>query len=401
MDKVKIDAGMAWKPAIRKAIRESDYFIAILSKGSVKKRRGNTNYELYEAIDVLREFPPDQVFLIPARVNNCSSPFEELAKLNYLDFFPEWKEGAKNLLNTLGVKTVKRPALTSDKLQTVSVAAKKTIAIVNGDIWKLGKNVEDMSGVYNPVVQKSGRSTPLKRGRNSSSALTRFNKSELFKLVSDTPKLSAKKSPRYHYRIGVVDIDNDLPNLGKVIRVLNKAQRYFFFETVEMPKVRGALQMIDGLKNYNVSHIPQKFIQKNKHMGCDFMLCVTKYPLAFIEKDRKGNDWILSNYFSGPSDYDERFMFVSTDQLDEMSERADRSFEEGVVYMMVGQLLAYFTDSEFHNATRGCVLDFCENRADIVKGFMKRTLCPSCSRKLPKGEMRDAIMWLLKWEYKK
>jgi len=41
------------------------------------------------------------------------------------------------------------------------------------------------------------------------------------------------------------------------------------------------------------------------------------------------------------------------------------------------------------------VMDFCENRVDIVKSLKTRKLCKQCSAKLPEGKLRDALMQLL------
>src|SRR5262245_203103 len=75
-DRNEILPGMRWRPAIRKAIRESNYFIALLSKESVANR-GVRHVELREALEILDEFPDDQIFLIPARLEDCSPPIEK------------------------------------------------------------------------------------------------------------------------------------------------------------------------------------------------------------------------------------------------------------------------------------------------------------------------------------
>src|SRR5215210_8374580 len=64
-------AGQKWKIAITNAIRNSRYFIPLLSFNSVEKR-GYVQKELKEALEVLDEFPESQIFLIPARLNDCN-----------------------------------------------------------------------------------------------------------------------------------------------------------------------------------------------------------------------------------------------------------------------------------------------------------------------------------------
>lgn len=56
--------GQRWEPAIRKAIRESDYFLAVLSKKAVSNR-GFRHTELREALRVAEEFPENSIYRTP------------------------------------------------------------------------------------------------------------------------------------------------------------------------------------------------------------------------------------------------------------------------------------------------------------------------------------------------
>jgi hypothetical protein len=176
---------------------------------------------------------------------------------------------------------------------------------------------------------------------------------------------------------------------------LNAAQNYFLFSLPEMPPLKDNIWVIDEVENFYVSNVPASYITKHKHLETDFIACITGYPLAFDKGDN-----VLYNYFSGPSDQDERFLFLSADQLKTFSKEAGTKYEEGLVYMLVAQLICYFTTIRYHSETRGCVMDFCENREDIVKGFQERTFCKACSKQLPEGEFKKAIEQLLKWKYK-
>jgi len=92
--------GLKWEPAIRKAIRESDYFLALMSERSSTKR-GFVNTEINHALEVLYEFPDDRVFLIPIRLDNCDPPSDRIRDLQYVDFFPNWKEGFARVLRVI------------------------------------------------------------------------------------------------------------------------------------------------------------------------------------------------------------------------------------------------------------------------------------------------------------
>ena len=71
-DREALAPGASWKSEIRKAIRRSRYFIALMSSKSVSKK-GFVQSELREALEVLDEYPENETYLIPARLDCCRS----------------------------------------------------------------------------------------------------------------------------------------------------------------------------------------------------------------------------------------------------------------------------------------------------------------------------------------
>ena len=86
--------------AIRKAIKISSFFVALLSKKSVGKR-GFVQKELREALKVAEEFPQDEVFIIPVRIDECDPPNEDLQALQRVDLFPSYYDGFRTLRQAL------------------------------------------------------------------------------------------------------------------------------------------------------------------------------------------------------------------------------------------------------------------------------------------------------------
>jgi len=316
-DKESLLPGAKWRPAIRKAIREADYFLALISRHSVSGR-GFRNTELAQALEILKEFPPDQIFLIPIRLEECDMPHDELLELNWIDLFPDWDQGMDKLLLVLA------PHARAD--------------------------------------------------------------------VSAAEDSKIEKKSRYHYRVGLVDLDLGLANLKTIAESLNEAQSFFLFTHPQMPSVANAVGIIEGLTNLKVFEIPSSFFAERPNLTLDLVVCLTRYPLAFEEHDR-----IIYNYFAGDSDEDERFLFVSTDQLFGFCKQAGRTFEEGLVHTIVGQLMNYFTKIGYHPETRGCVMDHCKIRAHQIEGLKSRTFCDECNHSLPEGDLRTAIEALLSW----
>jgi hypothetical protein len=96
-DKDTLRPGERWETAIRRAIKASDFFVAVLSTHSLKKR-GFVQTELRTALDILLQVPEEEIYLIPARIEPCEPSHPALTQLNYLDLFPDWEAGINRLV---------------------------------------------------------------------------------------------------------------------------------------------------------------------------------------------------------------------------------------------------------------------------------------------------------------
>jgi hypothetical protein len=104
MDKADLVPGELWKSKIQNAIKESDFILACLSKRSINKR-GFLQREIKNAIDIWQEKLPDDIFLIPVRLEECKVP-ESLSDLQWVDIFEE--DGWAQLLKALQVGRARR-----------------------------------------------------------------------------------------------------------------------------------------------------------------------------------------------------------------------------------------------------------------------------------------------------
>jgi len=100
LDKKKLIAGQDWLRCINKSIKNSNFFIALMSSNSVSKR-GIVQKELKIAIDVLNEFPPEDIFIIPVRIDDCKPLHEKIESLHWADLFPSYKDGLNQILKVL------------------------------------------------------------------------------------------------------------------------------------------------------------------------------------------------------------------------------------------------------------------------------------------------------------
>jgi hypothetical protein len=99
-DKDSLLPGQRWKTAIKAAIRDCRFFIAILSSNSINKR-GYVQKELKDALEVLDEYPSSAIFIIPVRLDNCVPSDDRLGDLHWVDMFPNWSDGLARIIKTI------------------------------------------------------------------------------------------------------------------------------------------------------------------------------------------------------------------------------------------------------------------------------------------------------------
>lgn len=99
-DRESLLPGQKWQPAIKQAIADSRFFIALLSKNSVNKK-GYVQRELKDALQILDEYPESAVFLIPVRLDSSSPLDSRLHEIHWVDMFPDWSTGLNRILRVL------------------------------------------------------------------------------------------------------------------------------------------------------------------------------------------------------------------------------------------------------------------------------------------------------------
>ncbi|MDM8536235.1 toll/interleukin-1 receptor domain-containing protein [Desulfobacterales bacterium HSG17] len=104
MDKESLLPGQRWQIEIKKAVQNSDYFLALLSSNSVSKR-GFIQKELKLAFEVLDSMPSSEIFLIPAMIDECSPTDERLKEFHWAKLFPSYENGFSQILRVLCDKT--------------------------------------------------------------------------------------------------------------------------------------------------------------------------------------------------------------------------------------------------------------------------------------------------------
>ncbi len=109
MDRRKLLPGQNWPRAIERAIESSDFFVACLSRHAVNKRSCFQG-EMRFALDCARRVPFDQVYFVPARLENCTVPLRIEQQLEVIDLFPDLERSAKRLIQLIGTEMRRRRA---------------------------------------------------------------------------------------------------------------------------------------------------------------------------------------------------------------------------------------------------------------------------------------------------
>lgn len=102
-DKDSLLGGQRWLSAITEAIRNSSYFITLLSSNSVGKR-GIVQKEIKEALKIVENLPEDEIFIIPVRLDECEPSYQLLRDIHWIDLFPDWEAGLKQIVKATSPK---------------------------------------------------------------------------------------------------------------------------------------------------------------------------------------------------------------------------------------------------------------------------------------------------------
>jgi sulfatase modifying factor 1 len=153
LDDENLLPGQHWELEIGKAIKDCDYFLALLSSQSVSKQ-GYVQEELKTALDILGECPKSRIFLIPARLDDCQPIDEELKGLHFADLFPSYDRGLAKILQALSPEPMLdgRDPLLGTKNQLVRIPG-GTFQMGNKDTGQFQASVNDFWMDMYPVTQ--------------------------------------------------------------------------------------------------------------------------------------------------------------------------------------------------------------------------------------------------------
>jgi hypothetical protein len=104
LDLAELLPGQEWAPKIRSAMRAASHVIVLVSTHSVDKA-GFVQNETRDALELASSFPPDKIFVIPARLDDTKPKYEKLLELHWVDLFPVYATGLTKMLEALGANS--------------------------------------------------------------------------------------------------------------------------------------------------------------------------------------------------------------------------------------------------------------------------------------------------------
>lgn len=131
MDTMDILAGEDWRQSIEKAIRESHFFLACLSRHSIDKR-GWVQREIRIALEMWQERLHSDIYLIPVRLESCVLP-DKLRQFQWVDLYEP--QGVTQL-----TKAILEGMRRLDLIQPISLRANAVDGISIDDAIKIIKD---------------------------------------------------------------------------------------------------------------------------------------------------------------------------------------------------------------------------------------------------------------------
>lgn len=145
MDDEDLLVGQNWRTEITIAIKQSNFFLVLMSSRSISKR-GFVQNEFRKALDILDEFPSEDIFLIPVRLDECEPLHERLNQYHWVDLFPSYETGFSKILKSI------LPHKTDIKMPLNEV---KLLLVGQGSVGKTSIVNRIMNNIFNPHENKT------------------------------------------------------------------------------------------------------------------------------------------------------------------------------------------------------------------------------------------------------
>lgn len=200
-------------------------------------------------------------------------------------------------------------------------------------------------------------------------------------------------------KIGIFDISARAGLLFQLLTTISRRQPTYIFYPVETAVPMGLgmfgksriaeLQAADPSEDYSalecnidVEQFDSLLEETRQQVKVDLIAGLFGPMLAFHEDSE-----LNFNYFSIPVG---KNVAVSVFEVRDYAKQAGRPFEAAVAMITLAQVWAKLYDIGYHDETRGCPFDYCENRVDLVDSIRGAKLCPESLAAIP-ANARDSV----------
>lgn len=107
LDKERLQPGIHWQKAVKRAIDNGAYLIICFSKNYLKKINASVFEELQIALERIQQKPDDIKWFIPVKLLRCDIPTKKigaksaLTDFPWIDFTSGWNEGVKKVIQAI------------------------------------------------------------------------------------------------------------------------------------------------------------------------------------------------------------------------------------------------------------------------------------------------------------
>lgn len=159
LDKEKLLPGADWEYEIRKAVREADVVVVCLSK------QFNQAGFLRIALDTAMEKPEGEIFIIPARLEECDN-LESLSKWHWVDLFES--NGFQLLMRALRIRSEKIGVELRQRKGGHAAVSRPTINVEQQAVEKIAREKAERDAIAKARLEAEELKRPKPAARSSS-----------------------------------------------------------------------------------------------------------------------------------------------------------------------------------------------------------------------------------------
>ncbi len=210
----------------------------------------------------------------------------------------------------------------------------------------------------------------------------------LARAAAPRPRRTARVTPKLRpVQIGLWDFDANVGSLDEAARKLNAAQNYVEFQTLQLANPSGSVRVTRNDKaSLDAAKLFRQLEDAPERFNVDRIIVLTHHLI--VDDD-------LSNLFA-TSNKAETLSVVSTADLRGYAEKAKRTYARAVFYLVLGEVISMDNpEMDYHAETRGCLMDYCKDRDDLVQGLRTPRIDEKCREQVKDKKLLAAVEKML------